>query len=66
MDERLEKIYYDTIPHSFFLNKGSIDKCMFQAYSLGVEDLFDWLSENNYLNEDSDKLKNEWFQNYKK
>ena len=47
MKEKLEEIYQHTIPHHSFLDKRSIDSCMYQSYMLGKED-----GQKNY-----DKLK---------
>ena len=35
MREKLEEIYQYTIPHHSFLDKRSIDSCMYQSYMLG-------------------------------
>ena len=48
MKNKLEEIYQHTIPHHSFLDKRSIDSCMYQSYMLGKED-----GQKNY-----DKLKN--------
>lgn len=36
--DELNEIYDNTIPHSAFLNKSSIDSCMMQSYLLGVQE----------------------------
>jgi hypothetical protein len=38
MKNKLEEIYQHTIPHHFFLDKRSIDSCMYQSYMLGKEE----------------------------
>ena len=38
MKEKLEEIYQTTIPHHSFLDKRSIDSCMYQSYMLGKEE----------------------------
>jgi len=38
MREKLEEIYHNTIPHGTFLDKRSIDSCMYQSYMLGKEE----------------------------
>ena len=38
MKDKLEEIYHQTIPHHSFLDKRSIDSCMYQSYMLGKED----------------------------
>ena len=38
MKEKLEEIYQHTIPHHSFLDKRSIDNCMYQSYMLGKEE----------------------------
>ena len=35
MKEKLEEIYQNTITHHSFLDKRSIDSCMYQSYMLG-------------------------------
>lgn len=59
--ERLLEIYDSTIPHSSFLSRQSILSCMYQSYQLASEDIFKWLSENDYLS-DNVKLIQEKFQ----
>lgn len=44
MDDKLEDIYQNTIPHHYFLDKRSIISCMYQSYQLGQEE-----SEEKYL-----------------
>lgn len=48
MKDKLNEIYHNTITHSSFLCKSSIDSCMLQAYILG----------KNEKEEEYDKLKN--------
>ena len=38
MKNKLEEIYQHTIPHHSFLDKRSIDSCMYQSYMLGKEE----------------------------
>ena len=38
MKDKLEEIYHHTIPHHSFLDKRSIDSCMYQSYMLGKEE----------------------------
>jgi hypothetical protein len=38
MKDKLEEIYQNTIPHHSFLDKRSIDSCMYQSYMLGKEE----------------------------
>lgn len=47
MRDKLNEIFDNTIPHSSFLNKSSIDSCMMQSYILG----------RNEKSEEYDKLK---------
>jgi hypothetical protein len=54
MKEELNKIYEDTIPHSTFLDKISVEKCMENSYNLGVNDVLELLSKQDYL---SDNIK---------
>jgi hypothetical protein len=48
MKNELNEIFDNTIPHSTFLSKSSIDSCMMQSYILG----------RNEKDEEYDKLKN--------
>jgi hypothetical protein len=54
MKDKLKKIYEDTIPHSTFLDKSSVEKCMENSYNLGVNDVLELLSKQDYL---SDNIK---------
>ena len=38
MKDKLEEIYQNTIPHHSFLDKRSIDSCMYQSYMLGKDE----------------------------
>ena len=38
MKDKLEEIYQNTIPHHSFLDKRSIDSCMYQSYMLGKQE----------------------------
>ena len=38
MKDKLEEIYQNTIPHHSFLDKMSIDSCMYQSYMLGKQE----------------------------
>ena len=38
MKDKLEEIYHQTIPHHSFLDKRSIDSCMYHSYMLGKEE----------------------------
>ena len=38
MKDKLEEIYQNTIPHHSFLDKRSIDSCMYQYYMLGKQE----------------------------
>ena len=60
-DKRFRKIYDDSIPHSSFLSEESILLCMHETYKLGIEDLFEWLKDNDYLSDDLKPIKSEWF-----
>jgi hypothetical protein len=60
MKEELNKIYEDTIPHSTFLDKTSVEKCMENSYNLGVRDVLEWLSKMEHLSENIDYIIEEW------
>lgn len=74
MKEKLEEIYQNTIPHNSFLDKRSIDSCMYQSYMLGKEEnqenynklkksflelLENWGDFGNY-NSDRIQMEQEW------
>lgn len=74
MKEKLEEIYQHTIPHHSFLDKRSIDSCMYQSFMLGKEDnqeqynklkkaflhlLEDWGNYGNY-NSDKNQMEEDW------
>jgi hypothetical protein len=56
MDNRLTEIYEDTIPHSAFSSRESIENCMVQSYNLGLTDVLNWLKENNHLSDNTNYL----------
>jgi hypothetical protein len=60
MREELNKIYEDTIPHSTFLDKISVEKCMENSYNLGVRDVLKWLSKMEHLSSNIDYIIDEW------
>jgi hypothetical protein len=60
MREELNKIYEDTIPHSTFLDKNSVEKCMENSYNLGVRDVLKWLSKMEHLSDNIDYIIDEW------
>ena len=74
MKEKLEEIYHNTIPHHSFLDKRSIDSCMYQSYMLGkyedeeryaklrkafLELLESWGDYGNY-NSGRNQMEEEW------
>lgn len=74
MKNKLEEIYQHTIPHHSFLDKRSIDSCMYQSYMLGKEDgkenydklkkafldlLENWGDYGNY-NSDRTQMEEDW------
>ena len=56
MDNRLTEIFENTIPHSSFLSERAIKSCMHQSYSLGVDDVLEWLKKNEYLSDNINYL----------
>jgi len=66
MNEKLEEIYENTIPHHFFLDKASIMSCMYQSYMLGTDEVLDWLSNMEYLSDNIKYIKQEWHNQHKK
>ena len=60
MIEELNKIYEDTIPHSTFLDKISVEKCMENSYNLGVKDVLEWLSQMKHLSNNIEYIIEEW------
>jgi len=66
MKNKLNEIYENTVPHSVFLSRKSVDSCMVQSYNLGVEDVFEWLSKNDYLSDKVQYIREEWQENQRK
>ena len=66
MNNKLNEIYDDTIPHHTFLDKSSIMSCMYQSYMLGTEDVLEWLSSMEYLSDNIKYIKDEWYNQQKK
>ncbi len=64
MKEQLEEIYQNTIPHHSFLDKRSIDSCMYQSYMLGKEENIENYNKlkSAFLNllKTSDHMVEEW------
>ena len=60
MKDELKKIYEDTIPHSTFLDKSSVENCMENSYNLGVNDVLEWLSKQDYLSDNIKYIIEEW------
>jgi hypothetical protein len=64
MKEKLEEIYQNTIPHHSFLDKRSIDSCMYQSYMLGKEENIENYNKlkSAFLNllKTSDHMVEEW------
>lgn len=60
MKEKLQEIYDRNIMDVFILDKESIKKALNESYDLGVSELFDWLSKNDYLSDDQKVLVEEW------
>ena len=65
MDSRLKTIFDETIPHSSFLDERSILSCMYQSYQLACDDLFQWLSDNDYLTDEKKIIQKEFFDRQK-
>jgi hypothetical protein len=64
MKEKLEEIYQNTIPHHSFLDKRSIDSCMYQSYMLGKQENIENYNKlkSAFLNllKTSDHMVEEW------
>ena len=60
MNDKLEEIFENTIPHSTFLDKKSIISCMHQSYMLGSENVLEWLSKMDYLSDNITYITEEW------
>ena len=74
MKDKLEEIYHQTIPHHSFLDKRSIDSCMYQSFMLGKQEnignydklkktflnlLENWGDHGNY-NSDRKQMEEDW------
>lgn len=60
MNNNLQEIYDNNIVHSSFLDKKNVEKCMEESYNLGVKDVLDWISKQNYLSDNLNYLIEEW------
>jgi hypothetical protein len=60
MRDKLNEIYDNTIPHSAFLDKNSVEKCMEDSYNLGVRDVLEWLSKMQHLSDNIEYIIEEW------
>lgn len=60
MKNQLQEIYEETIVHSSFLDRDSVEKCMEQSYNLGAKDVLNWLSKMDYLSDNITYIIEEW------
>lgn len=60
MDSRFKEIYNNTVPHSSFLSERAILSCLYQSYQMAVDDVFEWLSKNDYLSDDQRIIRKAW------
>lgn len=66
MNSDLEKIIENNIPHSGFLDKNSVGKCVVESYNLGVNNVLEWLSKMDYLSDNIEYIIEEWNNQQKK
>ncbi len=60
MKPELEKIIENNIVNNVFLDKESIQKCVEESYNLGVNDVLNWLSKQDYLSDNIEYIIEEW------
>lgn len=60
MKPELEKIMEENVVHNTFLDRESIEKCMEESYNLGVKDVLNWLSKQDYLSDNVKYIIEEW------
>lgn len=60
MKKDFKKIIRKNNIHSTILNEDGIVSAMEESYTLGVNEVFDWLNQIKDLSCDVEYLKNEW------
>ena len=56
----LEKILNTHIVHTGFFDRNSVEKCMEESYALGIEEVLEWLSKQDYLSDNINYIIEEW------
>ena len=60
MTPNLEKILNTHIVHTGFFDRNSVEKCMEESYALGIEEVLEWLSKQDYLSDNINYIIEEW------
>jgi hypothetical protein len=60
MKSELEKIIENNIVNNLFLDRESVQKCTEESYNLGVNDVLNWLSKQDYLSDNIEYIIEEW------
>jgi hypothetical protein len=60
MKPELIEIIDENIVHTIFLDRPSVEKCVEESYNLGVKDVLNWLSKQDYLTDNIEYLIEEW------
>jgi hypothetical protein len=60
MTPSLEKILNTHIVHTGFFDRNSVEKCMEESYVLGIEEVLEWLSKQDYLSDNINYIIEEW------
>lgn len=60
MKPELKEIIEENIVHNLFLDRTSVEKCVNESYNLGIKDVLDWLSKQDYLSDNVEYIIEEW------
>ena len=60
MKERLNEIYEKNVSETYVIDKEGVVKSMKDAYILGIADVFEWLSNMDYLTDNMQYIIDEW------
>jgi hypothetical protein len=60
MRPELVEIVEKNIVHNIFLDRPSLERSVEESYNLGVKDVLDWLSKQDYLSDNIEYIIEEW------
>ena len=61
MKSELEKIIEKNIVNNIFLDKESVVDAITDSYTLGVNDVLNWLSKMDYISDNIEYIIEEWY-----